>query len=66
MGATSGKTPKTTAPDDAAKQIVDAVQNGRFRLLIGSDAKMLDRLSRFNPTKAITTVADQMKKMLGL
>jgi NAD(P)-dependent dehydrogenase (short-subunit alcohol dehydrogenase family) len=66
LGATTGKTPKMTEPADAAKQIVDAVQNGRFRLLIGSDAKMLDRLSRFNPTKAITTVADQMKKMLGL
>ena len=62
----SGKTPKMTAPDDAARQIVDAVQEGKFRLLIGSDAKMLDRLSRVNPTKAITSVANQMKKMLGL
>jgi len=66
VGATTGTTPKMTAPDDAARQIVDAVAGGKFRLLIGSDAKMLDRLSRFNPTKAITTVADQMKKMLGL
>ncbi|MGD9956332.1 MAG: short-chain dehydrogenase, partial [Candidatus Nanopelagicales bacterium] len=62
----SGKTPKTTAPDDAARQIVDAVASGKPRLLIGSDAKMLDRLSRVSPTKAITTVADQMKKMLGI
>ena len=66
MPAEGGKAPKMTAPDDAARQIVDAVATGRFRLLIGSDATMLDRLSRFNPTKAITTVADQMKKMLGL
>jgi len=62
----SGKTPKTTAPDDAARQIVDAVASGKPRLLIGSDAKMLDRLSRVSPTRAITTVADQMKKMLGI
>jgi NAD(P)-dependent dehydrogenase (short-subunit alcohol dehydrogenase family) len=62
----SGKPPKTTAPDDAARQIVDAMSAGKPRLLIGSDAKMLDRLSRLNPTKAITTVADQMKKMLGI
>jgi NAD(P)-dependent dehydrogenase (short-subunit alcohol dehydrogenase family) len=61
-----GKQPKVTAADDAARQIVDAVASGRFRLLIGSDAKMLDRLSRVSPTKAITTVADQMKKMLGI
>jgi NAD(P)-dependent dehydrogenase (short-subunit alcohol dehydrogenase family) len=62
----SGKPPKTTAPDEAARQIVDAVASGRFRLLIGGDAKMLDRLSRVTPTRAITTVADQMKKMLGI
>jgi short-subunit dehydrogenase len=64
--AASGKTPKTTAPDDAARQIVDAVASSRFRVLIGSDARMLDRLSRVSPTRAITTVADQMKKMLGI
>jgi NAD(P)-dependent dehydrogenase (short-subunit alcohol dehydrogenase family) len=62
----SGKVPKTTAPDDAARQIVDAVAKGQFRLLIGNDAKMLDRMSRVTPTRAITTVADQMKKMLGI
>jgi NAD(P)-dependent dehydrogenase (short-subunit alcohol dehydrogenase family) len=62
----SGKTPKTTAPVDAARLIVDAVAEGRFRLLIGGDARMLDRLSRVAPTRAITTVADQMKKMLGI
>jgi NAD(P)-dependent dehydrogenase (short-subunit alcohol dehydrogenase family) len=61
-----GKQPKTTAPDDAARQIVEAVEKGQFRLLIGGDAKMLDRLSRVSPTRAITTVADQMKKMLGI
>ena len=61
-----GKPPKTTAPDDAARQIVDAVANGTFRVVIGSDARMLDRLSRVSPTRAITTVAAQMKKMLGL
>ncbi len=61
-----GKQPKVTAPDDAARQIVDAVAQGRFRVLIGGDARMLDRLSRVSPTRAITTVADQMKKMLGI
>jgi len=61
-----GKPPRTTAPDEAARQIVDAVANGTFRVLIGSDARMLDRLSRVSPTRAITTVADQMKKMLGI
>jgi NAD(P)-dependent dehydrogenase (short-subunit alcohol dehydrogenase family) len=61
-----GKTPKVTAADDAARQIVDAVATGKFRVLIGSDAKMLDRLSRVSPPRAIPTVAAQMKKLLGV
>jgi NAD(P)-dependent dehydrogenase (short-subunit alcohol dehydrogenase family) len=61
-----GKTPKVTAADDAGRQIVDAVAHGKFRVLIGGDARMLDRLARISPTRAITTVADQMKKMLGI
>jgi len=66
-GATEGgKQPTVTAPDDAARQIVDAVAAGKFRVLIGGDARMLDRLSRVSPTRAITTVADQMKKLLGV
>jgi NAD(P)-dependent dehydrogenase (short-subunit alcohol dehydrogenase family) len=60
------KPPKMTAPVEAARLIVEAVAEGRPRLLIGGDAKMLDRLSRVAPTRAITTVADQMKKMLGI
>lgn len=63
--ATEGKAPKVTAVDVAARQIVDAVANGTFRVLIGNDARMLDRMSRVAPRKAITTVADQMKKLLG-
>jgi NAD(P)-dependent dehydrogenase (short-subunit alcohol dehydrogenase family) len=66
VAAQGGKQPKVTAPEDAARQIVDAVANGTFRVLIGSDARMLDRLSRVSPTRAITTVADRMKKMLGI
>ena len=61
-----GKAPKVTAPDAAGRQIVDAVADGTFRVLIGSDARMLDRLSRLSPTRAITMVADQMKKLLGV
>lgn len=64
--ATTGKPPKVTSADEAGRIIVDAVEKGTFRVLIGSDAKMLDRLSRLSPTRAITTVADQMSKLLGI
>ena len=56
---------KVTPAPDAARQIVDAVEHGTFRVLIGGDARMLDRLSRLSPTRAISTVARQMKALLG-
>jgi NAD(P)-dependent dehydrogenase (short-subunit alcohol dehydrogenase family) len=62
----AGKTPKVTSVEDAARQIVDAVATGTFRVLIGGDARMLDRLSRLSPRRAITTVAQQMSKLLGV
>lgn len=61
-----GAQPKFTAAPDAGRQIVDAISSGDFRVLIGSDARMLDRMSRVAPIKAITTVASRMKKTLGL
>lgn len=61
-----GAQPKFTSAPDAGRQIVDAIAKGDARVLIGSDARMLDRLSRVAPMKAITTVASRMKKTLGL
>ncbi|MFM9135648.1 MAG: SDR family NAD(P)-dependent oxidoreductase [bacterium] len=63
MGA--GTTPKLTSAEDAARQIVEAVQKGTFRVVIGGDARMLDRLSRLSPQRAIAVVADRMKSLLG-
>jgi len=55
-----------TTVGEAAAAMVDAVATGKFRVLIGRDARMLDTLARVSPTRAITTVADRMRKMLGL
>jgi NAD(P)-dependent dehydrogenase (short-subunit alcohol dehydrogenase family) len=62
----AGAQPKFTSAPDAGGQIVDAIEKGDFRVLIGGDARMLDRLSRLAPTRAITTVAKRMKESLGL
>lgn len=56
---------KMTSSADAAKQMVDAVASNTFRVRIGSDAKLLDRLVRVAPTKAITMIADKMKDLLS-
>ena len=52
-----------TTPQDAAAQIVDGIEKGSYRVVIGSDARGLDKLSRLNPQKATELIA---KKMAGL
>lgn len=65
-GMPAGAPPAMTSAADAAQSIVDAMERGTFRVLIGRDARNLDRLSRIAPERAITLVAQRMKKMLGL
>ena len=62
---TKGKTPKTTTPADAGRQIIEGMEKGTFRVLIGSDAKFMDRFSRLNPKRATLLIANQMKALLG-
>lgn len=54
-----------TPPEEAARQILVAVQKNKRRLLIGNDAKSLDLIQRILPTgyqKVITLVTDLSKK----
>jgi short-subunit dehydrogenase len=55
---------KMTAPSDAAQIIVDAMERDAFRVMVGSDATMLDRLSRVAPRKAAEVIQKQMKDLL--
>lgn len=63
-GADTSSMPMTPAIT-AGELIVDALEAGRPRLLIGKDARMLDRMSRLMPTRAITMVAKKMKALLN-
>jgi short-subunit dehydrogenase len=62
---TQGKQPKTTSPADAGRQIIEGLEKGAFRVRIGSDAKLMDRLSRLAPRRATLLIANQMKALLG-
>lgn len=62
---TGEQLPKVTSSVDAGRLIVDAIERGTPRLLIGGDARMLDRMARIMPTRAIGIVADRMKALLG-
>ena len=50
-----------TTAADAAKQIIQSIQKQKVRLLIGSDARFIDKLVRLMPTK----YANMVLKRLG-
>ena len=52
-----------TSPADAGRQIVEGVEKGSYRVVIGRDARMIDLLTRLVPRRATELVA---KKMAGL
>lgn len=54
-----------TTPADAGRQIVDAVAAGAPRLVIGKDARALDRLARLMPTRVGGIIAKRMAGLLG-
>ena len=54
----------TPKPQDAAAQIVDAVEKGPYRMTIGRDAAILDRFSRMTPRRATETLAKRMESLL--
>jgi hypothetical protein len=55
---------RLTSPTEAGKQIVDAVEKGSYRLRIGGDARLLDRLSWLMPRRATAPVANRMASLL--
>ncbi len=56
---------KTTTAPEAGRMIVEGIEKGSYRVLIGSDARMLDRLARLSPRRATILIAKQMKSLLG-
>jgi short-subunit dehydrogenase len=62
--AAAAKFKMTEAPV-AAAAMIDAIENNKPRITIGSDATMMDRLSRLNPVMAANIIYKQMKSLLG-
>ena len=56
---------KQTDAGLAAKAMVDAIEENKPRITIGSDATLMDRLSRLNPIFAANLIYKQMKSLLG-
>ena len=58
------KVPKTTPAPLAARAMVDAIEENKPRITIGSDATMMDLLSRLNPVMAANIIYKQMASLL--
>jgi len=59
------KSQKTMSPEKAAAMIVNVgIKQDRYRLVVGNDAKILDKLSRLFPKFATNMIAKAMKNLL--
>jgi NAD(P)-dependent dehydrogenase (short-subunit alcohol dehydrogenase family) len=63
--AGAGASMKMTTAVSAGAQIVQAIEKGQYKLRIGGDAKLLDRMARLMPQRSTGIIADQMKKAMG-
>lgn len=59
-----GKKVRSTSPEAAAAKIVDGIAHDRYRVIIGSDARILDTMARLSPRRATRFVARQIKSVL--
>ncbi len=55
---------KTLPPSKAAQMIVDGMEQNRFRVLVGSDATLMDFLYRLSPQFAANFIFKQMQSLL--
>lgn len=65
MAAKAGPARKTTSVQVAAKAIIDGIENKKFHVLIGQDAKTMYYLSRLMPERAANLIYKNMKDLLG-
>jgi short-subunit dehydrogenase len=56
---------KTTSAARAAEIIVDGMEKNKYRVLIGSDAQMMDWLCRLMPERAAKLIYSQMQSLLA-
>lgn len=56
---------KPLPPEEAARRIVAGMEQNRFRVLVGSDARLMDVLCRLAPAWATRFIERQMRSLLG-
>jgi short-subunit dehydrogenase len=59
------KSVKVLSPAKAAQIIIDGMENNRYRVLVGKDAKIMDLFYRLNPKSAASLINKKMKRLLS-
>ncbi len=62
--AANRKRMKMTSAPAAAEIIVDGIENNKYHVMVGSDAKMMDFLHRLMPERAAMIIFSQMRSLL--
>lgn len=52
------------AASKAAEIIIEGIEKDRYRVLVGSDARMMDRLYRLHPRYAADLIFKRMESLL--
>jgi short-subunit dehydrogenase len=55
---------RMNTPSAAAETIIDGMENNKYHVLVGSDAKMMDSLCRLMPERAAKIIFSQMRSLL--
>ncbi|MEW6504961.1 MAG: SDR family NAD(P)-dependent oxidoreductase [Chloroflexota bacterium] len=55
---------KPLPPAEAARRIVEGMEQNRYRVLVGSDARFMDLIYRLSPQWAAKTIFKQMQNLL--
>lgn len=62
--AEAAKKHRTLPPAEAARIILDAMERDAYRVTVGRDATMLDRLARLSPRRAAALIQKNMRSLL--
>ena len=59
-----GRKAPITTPEEAARRIVDGLERGSYRVIIGNDARALNLLTRLAPRRAADLITKQMRLVM--
>lgn len=63
-GSGNASNQKVLPPSEAAQIIINGMEKGSYRVLVGPDAKMMDIFTRLVPERAMVMIADKMASLL--